>query len=116
MEGAASKVAQSQGWYTGAVGRKSQFLLTLTSTQGCLSGLTTWLPLPPEQVIQERKGGKSSHAFYNLPPKSHCLFHNILLVTWVVLVQGGRGTKRPEYQEVGCHLGGWLPHLPNVIS
>ena len=64
---------------------------------GLSSVLTTWLPLPPEKVIQERKGGRSYSAFDGQP---HTLpFPQHAVGTWMTLVQCEKGPEGPEHWE-----------------
>lgn len=67
------------------VDRKLQFLPTFTSLQSCLTVLTTWRPLPPEQVFQET-AGRSRNVFCVLASEvPQHRFCNILLVTHISL-------------------------------
>lgn len=67
------------------VDRKLQFLPTFTSLQSCLTVLTTWRPLPPEQIFQETTG-RSRNVFCVLASEvPQHRFCSILLVTHISL-------------------------------
>ena len=65
-------------------------------------------PVFLQSVWSKKQWGISCNIFYNLAwAVTHCHFCNVLLVTQVILTQGGRALYE-EVRMAKCHLGSWL--------